>query len=638
MSVSTHMAEVAAVSVARGALRWQRPALVGLLLLAFLLRVVTLETQSLWSDEGITIIRSSLPLREILDQMPVEHTPGYFVVMHGWLAVAGVSDYALRYFSLCSSVLAVALIARLAADLALPLASTLAVVAAFLGAINPFQIAYAQEGRMYAPLLATACASMWMLWRMLHARPNRRWLWALGYALTTAATVYLHFYGALVPVAQALYVLVWTAATRRWSAALAWLAGAAGAFLLFLPWLPRSLAIFGFEGWRTGGDASQIPLQFSRAWLAGVAPDGWWQVILVLSLGLALIGAAWWTVRRAEAGALLLLWLAIPFAATIWMASRNPDYHERYLIYLGAPLTLLVAAGVAGLVPAAWQQGAPLSNSAWLALPIAALIVLAAGSYAAQYRLATDLEVQKPDFRGAAQRMLDEGKPGDVIFVDGPNPELVFNHYYTGELPVFDVGQVNTAPAQQRDAALRADSAGASRAWELLYYHMPAQVQVWLATQAYASAPTYHNNLRVTLYGLDTTDALTTTLDLPVGDALTLVSATLPAQAQAGDLLRVRTNWFTRAAAPDYRFSLRLYDAAGTLVANDDYVPQNWFAPTNVWVVDAAAQDQRALQLPPNLPEGEYTVALRLYDPATGAPQTTTFGDEISLGNVEVTP
>lgn len=620
---------------------WQRSMLLALLLLAFLLRLLTLETQSLWSDEGITINRSSLPIAQMLAEMPIEHTPGYFVAMHAWLKVAGTSDYALRFFSVWSGVVAVALVARLSFDLVrpLPVSKALALVAAYLVAINPFQIAYAQEGRMYAPLLATALASMWTLWQILHARPERRWLWTLGYALTTAATVYLHLYGALVPVSQALYVLLWGFATRKWSAAITWLVGAFAAFLLFLPWLPRSFQIFGFEGWREGGNASEIPLQFFRAWLAGVAPHGWWQVILALSLILALIGAAWWIVRRAEASALLLLWLALPFAATIWMATRNPDYHERYLIYVGAPLALLMAGGIVGLAPGAWHIGGALNiPRPWMILPAAAVIALTAGSYVAQHRLATDLEVQKPDFRGAAQRMTSEGKPGDVIFVDGPNPELVFDHYYTGVAPVYEVTDVNTLPTEQRDAALLANVAGAERVWEMLYYHMPAQVQVWLATQAYASAPTFHNNLRVTLYGLEITDAVTTSFDLPVGDALTLDSATLPARAQAGDMLRVRTDWFTRAAAPEYRFSLRLFDAAGALVLNDDYVPQNWFAPTNVWVVDASARDQRALHLPDSLPAGTYTVALRLYDPGTGAPQPTTLGDDIPLGTVEVTP
>ena len=43
-----------------------------------------------------------------------------------------------------------------------------------------------------------------------------------------------------------------------------------------------------------------------------------------------------------------------------------------------------------------------------------------------------DETVHKPDFKGAAWRIQNEERPGDVILVDGPDPEKVFMHYYDG--------------------------------------------------------------------------------------------------------------------------------------------------------------------------------------------------------------
>ena len=42
----------------------------------------------------------------------------------------------------------------------------------------------------------------------------------------------------------------------------------------------------------------------------------------------------------------LLVTLLAPWAAVLALAVRNPDYHERYTIYLAAPLLLLVAGGI----------------------------------------------------------------------------------------------------------------------------------------------------------------------------------------------------------------------------------------------------------------------------------------------------
>ncbi len=172
----------------------------------------------------------------------------------------------------------------------------------------------------------------------------------------------------------------------------------------------------------------------------------------------------------------------------------------------------------------------------------------------------------------------------------------------------------------------------AGRVWEVLYFHPPAAVQVWLATQAWATEPSDHNGIRVTLYGLDTGTATVVPLDVDFGTALTLQDVALGTLTPApGDLLRVTTNWFTNEAAPEWKFSLRLEDGAGQAVQVIDYTPQNWFAPTNVWFVGQPATDQRGILLPPDLPAGDYRLTLRLYDPATGAPVDSSAGQDVLL-------
>ena len=71
--------------------------MITVVLLALALRLHLLDGQSFWSDEGISLLRSALPLAEMMRNMPVEHLPGYFVLLFGWLRVAGTSDYALRF-------------------------------------------------------------------------------------------------------------------------------------------------------------------------------------------------------------------------------------------------------------------------------------------------------------------------------------------------------------------------------------------------------------------------------------------------------------------------------------------------------------------------------------------------------------
>lgn len=604
--------------------RWARWLMLGLLVIAFGVRAYRLEFHSLWSDEGISLLRSGQPLSQLLAEMPVEQLPGYFVLLHFWLQAAGESDFALRFFSLWPSVLTVALLYRLGADLGDRRAG---LIAAALLVANPLQHWYGQEGRTYSWLVASTLVSSWSLWHLLMGK--RGWgSWA-GYVLSTTLTVYLHYYGFLVPLAHTLFVAGWAIVQREWRTTLRWIAAGFVTLLLFLPWLPRALGIFGFSGWREPIDPWQIPWRFLNAYTAGEAlPQPWqtpitWFYLLCLVIGVFL----WWR-RQRWATIFLLSLVVMPWLTVFLLALRQPDTHERYTLFITAPLLLLAAGALR------WER-----RVAWLALaPLALLISASSLAIAQQYH---DPAWQKPDFRTAAYAIADWAQPGDVILVDGPNPELVFLHYYRGELPVHDLRFLENTEFATIDETLQALTAGARRAWEVLYFHEPGPIQFWLATQGWTTPPTAYNGIRVTLYGLPAVASPQQwqPLAIPFGPALTLEQAALaPNPAQSGDLITVTTRWQAHEPAPDYKFSVRLIDLNGSLIQSQDYGPQNWFMPTTTWPVGTITADQRAFLLPRDLPAGRYQITLRLYSPTDGVAVETPAGQDVLLGEFDVVP
>lgn len=630
---------------------WTRLAILSVLLASFALRSYHLDFQSFWSDEGISLNRASLVLGEMLATMPVEHMPGYFVALHGWRLLTGDHDFGLRFLSLFPSVLAVALVYRLAVDLdeSWPVRWRVGVLAAALLATSWFQVWYAQEARMYSWLLACALLASWSLWRLLHAE-HRRLIFAVLYTLAVTLGVYLHFYGFLVPIAHTVFVLGWLLVTRRWRVGLLWLGAGMVSFVMFLPWLSRALGIFGFGGWRASGNPHEIPWRYLAAYTAGdamPAPLAGW--LPWFSLALAAVGTILWWRQRRSAGLFLLTSCLVPLSVIYLLAVRNPDFHERYAIAITGSLTILVACGVAGLDVNIWRgrkseqwavnSGQPAGASSQISvlptLIVVALLLMA--NLAALQRQNRDVTLHKPDFRAAAQRIQQEQQPGDVILVDGPNPELVFNHYYRGGLPVHDLRTLEGADGDRIEQTLTDATEGASRAWEVLFFHEPAGVQVWLATRAFASEPSYHNGIRLALYGLPVQPEFVGEPNVQFGSALTLIGTEInKGTLAAGDLLQVATDWQVSEQAPELKFSLRLIDAAGNVALSQDYTPQNWFAPTNVWLVGQPARDQHALLIPAGFAPGDYTLSLRLYDPATGAAVETEAGQDVALGQVEV--
>jgi 4-amino-4-deoxy-L-arabinose transferase-like glycosyltransferase len=652
------------------------------LLLAFALRLYHLDFQSLEGDEGISLQRSSQPLAQMMERMPVEHVPGYFVLLWGWLRVTGEQDFALRFLSVWPSVLAVALLYRWSASMGRPVTG---LIAALLLATNSFQIWYAQQARMYSWLLMTSLLSFWSLWRIVKTSDIRNASFRaqrgipsavvaegegdslvypvagaaregqtrrndgiahLGvdilYILSTAVTVYLHYFGFLIPLAQSVFMAIWTLTIGSWRITRRWIVNGALIFLLFLPWLGNTITFLGFQGWREPLDPWQVPWMMHRAYSVGFPmPQPWQEWLPWLYLGLALLGLlVWWRQNRA---AWLLVTTAtfVPFVLIFLAVLRNPDFHERYSMFLAAPWLLLIAAGFGVLLPNGQTEQRQILPR-WLAVSLPALLIVAlvAANGLALNRLYFDTTLHKADYRGSAFRIHDNELAGDVVLVDGPNPELVFNHYYQdtygGQASVYDLRPLADEDDDKISETLQEDTAGANRAWEVLYFRSPGPIQFWLATHGWSSAPTDHNGIRVVLYGLDRGPLVEQEMATSFGEGLSLQRAGVEGPtARAGDLLRVTTRWQVAAPLPDYKFSLRLLTPDGQVMIADDYLPQNWFAPTSQWAVGEAV-DQRALLLPADLPSGVYLVTLRLYDPTNGVPVETPAGQDVQLGMVEV--
>src|SRR3990172_297669 len=82
---------------------------------AFALRVFGLARQSLWLDEGASYAIASSSVWGILEQtFTVEPNPPlYYLALHAWMAVAGSSEFVLRFLSVAAGVALVPVLYRL---------------------------------------------------------------------------------------------------------------------------------------------------------------------------------------------------------------------------------------------------------------------------------------------------------------------------------------------------------------------------------------------------------------------------------------------------------------------------------------------------------------------------------------------
>ena len=153
------------------------------LLLAAFLRFYHLDASSLWNDEGNSWAMLARSFGEIAAAAAADiHPPGYYWLLKAWSLLFGDSALAMRSLSAVLGVILVALVAALArrAVRGRPAWRYFPVVAALLAALNPFQIYYSQEARMYMLLAVAAAGLFWALLWMVDGGDWRLEIGGLG--------------------------------------------------------------------------------------------------------------------------------------------------------------------------------------------------------------------------------------------------------------------------------------------------------------------------------------------------------------------------------------------------------------------------------------------------------------------------
>lgn len=345
--------------------------MLGIVLLGAGLRLYGLDTQSLWNDELSGWRRSSLEFAAMMRYgIPRDHPPGFQIFLYGWIRLVGDTAVAMRLPPAWAGTLAVPGMYWLGRRL---YGLKEGVIAAALTAVLWCPIYYSQEARANSMLLLLAILSTgWLLRLVQDWLDGRAWSYraAAAYVGTAVVAAYLHYYGLLLVVCQALAITAVLVGRRRMPWRFWGLYAVAGA--AYVPWLPRM--------WRALGGA--------ETWMTPPGPDAFWAYLTflfnnsvpVVGLVVAVTGAVggiavvqardkWRERLMWSPGTWLLLGVLLPFALvyliSIWY---TPLLHNRSLIILLPAVYLLFARALARLpLPAIARTG-------FVALLMAALL------------------------------------------------------------------------------------------------------------------------------------------------------------------------------------------------------------------------------------------------------------------------
>jgi 4-amino-4-deoxy-L-arabinose transferase-like glycosyltransferase len=674
--------------------RW-RYSIAGIVLLGLVLRLVRLNFQPLWWDEGWSLYFATTGVGNMMQLTAVDiHPPLYYLLLHAWIGLFGPKPISVRLLSVFIGAASIPLLYAVGKRL---FRKTAGLLAALLLAVSPFHIYYSQEVRMYGLVTLFGLGALYfaLRWESGIRESALRDVKAgslAGYVISATAALYTQYYAAFLLLALSLGILLRSlrrsspqesveeegrrtqvpapfSSTRfrgKRGIVWAWLGAQFAVLLLYLPWLwyagAKLLTYVQFKV-----SVEQYPpmglLEYLGRHLAafdwGHAEGGlgawWWAGLLpLLAVALALAPSLWHRVRTAGLGkadrgngawlALIPIVLLISGFAVNLVFPFNPEHGERLLL-LALPAYLLAIAAALAFLARRRRRAGLLVAGTFLALGVVSLAFFY-----------TVPRYPDDDYRPVADRLQALALPTDAVVCVHPWQVGYFEAY----LPASRRPSLVLTPREvlPRERQLWADDpglmaadldallAGHTRIWlpahQAMGQILEHQIERYLTQQSYPVLSEWHGeNTVLSLFASGQAEALSVAARF--GGWLDLRGAALsPGPLQAGwGVAAVDLDWqLSERPADPYTVSLRLVGPTGHVWAQRDAAPMDGLAQFSSWPPGQLLADRHGLLVPAGTPPGDYRVVLQVYRSKDVTVLPATFeggsGGEVTLGTVHV--
>jgi len=517
------------------------------------------------------------------------HAPLWESFFWAWWRIGGTSEWVGRYQGVLWGMLTLSVAYRMVHTLTRSPYHGLWVVG-LLGT-NAYFITYTTEIRPYPLVIASASVACWTYWRFLHKPTPRR---AVFYGASLALMGYVHYFLAFLWLAQAFHFVLTRPsrlALRHYGLAL--LVGG----VIFAPWLEvfvrqaeTSRRLSG--EWGTAVSAFPTTWKTVSDYVRLLTSNAYWVVLPVLG----------WHMTRASNRAVRVFGVLAILASVLFWSANLPlrIYHPRYFAYLTVPFYVAVAVALGQFKR--WGWGVWLLLVIWQTSQLTALIP------------------QHTPRRDIYTAMNEASQLGDAVYFVMPDgnggfDQWLIQQYLAPHLWANRVSTLEQAQAQRRVWLVTENwfDPHVQATFDQLEADHPLQHVAgdchtrWCMLAQLLEAPPHSTPIA--------------TFRTPDGrDALGLLGVDV--EAFQADQVTVQIWW--EASAPlqrDYSISVRVWDANGNLLAQQDAPPLDQYRgrmetstlPPNTFILD-----RRTLPLAPTSNPQGYQLELIVYHPLDG--------------------
>ncbi|MEM7532610.1 MAG: glycosyltransferase family 39 protein [Chloroflexota bacterium] len=601
-----------------------------ILLLAAVLRFYAIDASSLWSDEGNTWALLSRSFDQIARNAAADiHPPGYYWLLKIWTSVFGRDVIGMRSFSAIIGTLLVAVVYQIAialrkesgpgwTDYRLPL------LTAFIAALNPFQIYYSQEARMYILLALETGLLLWAWLVLMQSSPSRRQITtsSVGFCLAGIAGLWTHYSFPIVLAATSAAWLWHILINRQTNHSITiryYIAINIIIILAFLPWLPT--AIERVLNWPQGGEVVHLIAGGQRTLetlLVGPLdmpqPNWLW---LVGGVILPITGII--AIRRYSSTHLIIIAFFAPIALIFGLGLFS-DAFMKFLL-MASPLWVLLVAGAPQILPTPFR---PLGTVAILFFVVGLVYQTMPSYYTNPF--------VRDNYAGVSAYVNAVGTvETSLVILNAPGQQEVWSYYNpstdaqsprnsTEQLPVLALPQTRPPDADTTQALL-ADAVRTKQDVFALFWATDESdpervVERWLDANAFKGLDSWQGNLRFVTYSLPNTLTCHGQAQMPIfGDMTALQDFCTSSQTiQAGQVALFQLKWLPLQTIPErFKVTIQILNTANQVVAQRDSEPRGGSLPTTDWQPNRVVIDNHGVMIPPGTPPGDYRVILALY-------------------------
>jgi hypothetical protein len=563
------------------------------------------------------------------------HPPLFFALLHWWFALAGTHYLTAKFLPIAGSMLASVFLYQTGARLA---GRAVGLLGALLLLVSSSFLLLAPTVRPFT--FALCCSLLTLVITLFGLQsglpvPRRRLLW-IALALSTVLAFLAWYLQPFFLVLEALLIYRSPARSQmRAPSPWPWLCALAAGCLLASPWYAYVLPLLWAKvhaGANVAGGTPTLPtLPVAASGLAkGItgSPGGTLAALAVAGWFASLVIGLWWcrrcpaneeqskvnafvasTSRLARFTLPVGLFLGSAEVLAILLRWQHPDAFGRYLLGLLPFVVILQSIAV--------LRGPPVLRR----VALAALLLAAVGQLSWYAGLLRSTPIDW-DNDPVIAYLADKTQPGDgLLFSDhARRGQYELNLRFHTPLPAAVIQTAGDAylgatppQAEQTVARLLPE---VRRIWYLESAELPATPRTGravLARQAYLVSSSHVDDTDVQLF-LTQQPTAQRQLAVTLGRAATLQSAAYTATAPPGGAVSVRLLWHDEhPLGQSYSVFGPLDRAAGPLVAQHDGIPAAGLQPTDTWQPGETVDDGHALELPKDLPLGDYQLDVGLY-------------------------